>query len=656
MSRGRRLSDYTDVGGQYTIDVPGLNEIIVWRSPTDDEVKEVKRRYATRRSPVPKMLQWLPQVIQVLDDTEDLISTAAPWVSLAARRLAPRLVPGLGWVVLAADVANVLTGLLGAPLVGRLPKVKAVQDLKQSISHARRFDARRVFPRGVRGWMGYALEAGQALQTVTGYGLRLGGIMATISDFVWGLYRWVVEGSRFVIRAPIPTDPVGKAWRWLLNGVQYLPAVVAAPINWVHCYLFGGCVALETIKANWDLRPTPERVYGFAFGPVVSWVSKEEALAEFCRLAGLEWKVAPPVGIEYDAPEPWGTMDWFKSQAWLESWVDREFEVSAGSDALTGALASQFFWGILDLWSRVGGEDFEAEGTFSPRERWLLRHLEAGWVPPWRAKRCTVSFYNGRGRRWDYGGWDTTSCRGEGVTAAPVPRTVEPSVSINSELDALEAVFRRSAQIYSGRAREVWYWGPAGIAWQEPVRIKNEPGAPILNPVVMTAFPRWVYGVDCGPFAPLFAWLEIFGQVGLEIYDRADEVPAELEGLVARPRWWLSHDRWLWHRGPAFRADWSRFTRQWSGRLPWYYMPLVGVVPKWWQVRYGVKTGHFDSDVTLYASEFVWDEPEWNPADYWAGGGFAWTQEGPWRYEWEWWGVGRLGAPWPRQYPTQGMS
>jgi hypothetical protein len=62
----------------------------------------------------------------------------------------------------------------------------------------------------------FILQAGQALKSLTGYGIVLGGVMGAITDTGWGLVRGALGGS-VRVEGPPPSDPLGKAVRYLLQ-------------------------------------------------------------------------------------------------------------------------------------------------------------------------------------------------------------------------------------------------------------------------------------------------------------------------------------------------------------------------------------------------------------------------------------------------------
>ncbi len=201
----------------YTIDIPGAADIFIlptnkWNS-FDAKVQRI-RRMKTRVSPVPKSLNWIPSAINYIDDVQDLLTVSLTLAKPLLRRLPARFVPYLGWVLLANDVLNISTLILGTAVGGTTPKRigRETADFMQAI---RTRGLRRVEPfLNETNWLGFALQAAQVSLNLTGYGLRLGGIFGAISDTFWGTIR-ALGGAKVIIRTPPPSDPLGKAIRVL---------------------------------------------------------------------------------------------------------------------------------------------------------------------------------------------------------------------------------------------------------------------------------------------------------------------------------------------------------------------------------------------------------------------------------------------------------
>lgn len=201
----------------YTIQIPGMTD--VFRIPLDPEYNrrlqvERIRRLKERYSPLPEKLQWIPTVITKLDDAEDLLSVALTLAKPLLRRLPARFIPGLGWILLGLDILNFSILIMGMLTTG--PRMKAVAREADDIFRvSRAWRIRRVERWLSRtSWFGFALEAGQVLESLTGYGLSLGSIMGFMSDAMWGGIR-ALQGKQVRFVGPPPSDPLGKAYRYM---------------------------------------------------------------------------------------------------------------------------------------------------------------------------------------------------------------------------------------------------------------------------------------------------------------------------------------------------------------------------------------------------------------------------------------------------------
>lgn len=203
--------------GTYTIDIPGFSDFIRIPALEDYELKRDRiERMRTRESAVPDFLQWIPSVITTLDDAQDLLFTGLVLAKPLLRRLPARLIPGLGWVLTANDALNLGTAVLGSTLAGRGPKPKALKTLVDlSSSKARRVTRVSQFLTDTQ-WFGFALQAPQAAEYLTGYGLQLGPLMGAISDTIWGTIR-ALGGSQVEFRGPPDDDVFEKSIEFLLE-------------------------------------------------------------------------------------------------------------------------------------------------------------------------------------------------------------------------------------------------------------------------------------------------------------------------------------------------------------------------------------------------------------------------------------------------------
>ncbi len=179
------------------------------------EVKDIIiKRYMAKYSPVPNKLQWIPGVINQIDDAQDLLSVALTLGKPLLRRLPGRFIPYVGWALLANDILNLGTAVLSIALNGR-PGKNIGRNIIRYLG-GNRFKKATIVQKwlSTTNWLGFALQAGQVSTTLTGYGLKLGPVMGMITDFTWGAVR-KLQGAQVRIQGPPPDDFLFKAARFL---------------------------------------------------------------------------------------------------------------------------------------------------------------------------------------------------------------------------------------------------------------------------------------------------------------------------------------------------------------------------------------------------------------------------------------------------------
>lgn len=204
----------------YTIDIPGLSDIFRLPIPLLDN-PELKRarimRMMTKKSPVPETIQWVPPVINKIDDAQDILTTALWLAKPLIRRLPTRIIPYVGWALLVNDIMNIITWTLATSMTPGMTKPDMYKKVK-NYKLSKRYGALRVEeflrPSGWKRKIGDLLQAAQVPQSIIGIGIALGAIMGTLSDSTWAMYQ-VARGKKVVIRLPPKEDPIGKALRYI---------------------------------------------------------------------------------------------------------------------------------------------------------------------------------------------------------------------------------------------------------------------------------------------------------------------------------------------------------------------------------------------------------------------------------------------------------
>lgn len=176
-------------------------------------------RMKSQSSPVPEKLRWIPDVITHIDDAQDIFITALTLGKILVPKLMTRWIPYVGWALLISDVMNIATGVLSIALTGPTGKGTARTIIRlMGGNKARRISTAAKWMQKTN-WVSFLLQAGQASDTLSGYGLRLGPLMGSISDTVWGGIR-KLQGKQVRFVGPPPQDPFQKAARFLMKSYK----------------------------------------------------------------------------------------------------------------------------------------------------------------------------------------------------------------------------------------------------------------------------------------------------------------------------------------------------------------------------------------------------------------------------------------------------
>ena len=157
---------------------------------------------ALERSPVPPSVRELGEILTTLDDIQDETATLAAALMLI-EKAAGRAIPGVGWVVGAADGLNALQAVIGRAAVapaatGRGGK-RAIESraAHSGQGYTQRLEELRRSGRLGLG-VGDALQALQATDSLTGYGIQIGGLFGALIDGLFG----AVQGAEFRFPGP----------------------------------------------------------------------------------------------------------------------------------------------------------------------------------------------------------------------------------------------------------------------------------------------------------------------------------------------------------------------------------------------------------------------------------------------------------------------
>lgn len=206
---------------EYIIPLPGLQDIIRIPPLEDSALRRERfKRMHDSQTVIPQPLQWIPGVINWLDDAQDLLITGLLIARPLLIRLPLRFVPYVGWVLLANDILNLGTGLLSTALGGRSFKRATLQAMATIAWRRERrvLGALHFLKNGIP-WFPALAQGGQALQTLTGYGISLGAVMGFFTNAIWGSLRWVV-GQKVTIAGFPKNDALSKGYRVLAQSWQ----------------------------------------------------------------------------------------------------------------------------------------------------------------------------------------------------------------------------------------------------------------------------------------------------------------------------------------------------------------------------------------------------------------------------------------------------
>lgn len=212
---GPNIHDVPDrpPGQMKTIQIPGVQDILVLPPLESESIKRERiSRMIRTSSPIPHAIRWIPQLINYIDDWQDFIFVMLVIGKPILRRLPSAFLPYLGWALLFLDLLNIFNMFLSAPLTGSFGKRAFLRASKRALAGRKgRVTAAAAFLKpGATRWFPFALQAGQVLYSYTGWGLRLGGAMATLSDSFW---TWMTDPTLSNTRLvpPVKDDLIWRA-------------------------------------------------------------------------------------------------------------------------------------------------------------------------------------------------------------------------------------------------------------------------------------------------------------------------------------------------------------------------------------------------------------------------------------------------------------
>jgi len=195
----------------YGVLVPDFHDIIHYlpdKHMSERHRLERKSRnlYRTLASPQPGWAQSYASAMCWLDNIQDAMTTGLV-LSMVIRKWLPRIfaraVPILGWVLLGYDLLSMLVAVGRAPFTPMKSK-RALCEIIRSNPFTKKSRRQRQFRlwNMKPGW-GAACEVAQTSDWLFGVGLSLGAIFGTITDSVFGAYKYIT-GEKVEIRTTPP--------------------------------------------------------------------------------------------------------------------------------------------------------------------------------------------------------------------------------------------------------------------------------------------------------------------------------------------------------------------------------------------------------------------------------------------------------------------
>lgn len=101
---------FGDAPNPYTVQIPGITDILKVPGVDSAELRRERgARMARARSPLPVGLQWIPPLLNKLDDAQDLLYTGLVIGVGILKALGVRAIPGLGVLLTVNDLLNGFT-------------------------------------------------------------------------------------------------------------------------------------------------------------------------------------------------------------------------------------------------------------------------------------------------------------------------------------------------------------------------------------------------------------------------------------------------------------------------------------------------------------------------------------------------------------------
>lgn len=462
----------------YTIQVPGFSDVIRIPGAESVELKQQRiQRMRAANTPIPKELQWIPDAINFIDDAQDTLITlllAGKLTGLLAR-IPARFIPVLGWVLLANDILNLASALLGFATQGRFPKRDLLEGTKKfTTGRAGRITAAHQFLKKRFPWVPFILQGGQVLHSWTGYGLQLGTIMGAVSDTVWGTIR-AAQGSDLKIIGPPPADPIAKAARFLTQ--QWLLPWIAPALteDEIKMAVVAGAGSIQAVGEHVNYQLDDDRVAAWAMSDTVGYKVWPTQTIEAMEREGIKGELLriKPGNYTWAGDSVSSSV---RNSIAMDPYLDEFFAQKMAKTEESAAVQSVYETATDLMWNIYGGTDATIAPLNTPWERLLSRCFHANVFPPWMVEPCPPDVVGNlalppkeRTCRW----WDWVYIPKYVDKPMRLPRLYPPLVyDRNWQIFwwltiTLAIMCRRPYQFGiprgTGRAGETWFDGTVGL-------------------------------------------------------------------------------------------------------------------------------------------------------------------------------------------------
>lgn len=195
----------------YVIKIPEISDIIhlkpnLLKSPEEIRAEKIKGLNQILASPAPEWVRKYSTAMTFLDDVQDATSVIYPAIAMLSRvlpKVMNRILPVLGWLMLAGDLLNLAIGIGRLPMAGMGGKRLNCKFLNQNpfgkMARLQRAGLLRNYKPGIAD----LLQVAQTTDNIIGVGLSLGPLVGLIQDAITGAYRYAT-GEKVRIMHEVP--------------------------------------------------------------------------------------------------------------------------------------------------------------------------------------------------------------------------------------------------------------------------------------------------------------------------------------------------------------------------------------------------------------------------------------------------------------------